>query len=707
MNEEKNVEQLYPLESPLSLCNLPHETEEDRHRLAQAVEIWIRRTDEDKWPRALQWFQNYAYLRRVPFAFFEWNGHSLAANNEAINPNVKFLIPQTISNYLSRPYDGTVSMFTSNRPYPLASPKSNLPEDEDAAKASAAIVETLWENPLRMQSKMRQLVSGMCLTDTCALEVVYEDTPGIQSDEDHAMESEVNVALGRKATDKPQHEKDVCVRVLSGFNLGFDPGASADPDSINWVMTQVIEDKGVVEEMFSKDEDGYYPENAAQMVGGKIEGSCLFWLAQVRDLITRGDLNWSGFTNRTAGDNELVLTTFHCRPNPRFPKGRTIQFGGGQLLYCGDARAFHESYPERWNTITLFRYREFPDSVWGEALLSPLLPKQRRINAIDALQGYYREQVAIGQRYIPRSARIPENYMTRIPGQDIYYSDMRGPQSKPTPVENPPFPNQLLEERAQLMKDIEREAGINEVLSGDNPSGVRAGVMLDALKREALQSKDAIFQNFEEGIEQVTQNILIEVATNYQPDKFSTLMKRMQVAARDVSYLAFDAFTTADLRDNTIVKFDIRSKMMTTPEAEKERAIEALQYSRGLLEPEQSRKILVAAGIGDFGSSKDAQVLAARRMIAMIRNNEFEGLQPMPGIHKAMIMVEVFADACLHATFTNLSEQQQRALLQLHDTYAQMAAQEQANAMMLQAEMQRMGAEAQASGPQVGGPAEG
>jgi len=142
---------LYPIESPLSLCNIPHESEEDRARLARAICHWADECEASKWPRALQWYQNYAYVMGYPFMHFNYNGSTLNVTNLSSQMNNKSFVPRTVSNYLLRPFEGNVSIFTTSRPYPMVTPRSDRPEDEDAAKASGAILETLWEDPLRMQ----------------------------------------------------------------------------------------------------------------------------------------------------------------------------------------------------------------------------------------------------------------------------------------------------------------------------------------------------------------------------------------------------------------------------------------------------------------------------------------------------------------------------------------------------------------------------
>src|SRR5574338_1491695 len=641
----------YPRESYLSICMWPSDTPEEREELASVVCHWAKAIETQQWPRALQYFQNYAFLVGQPYIQFQFDGSSVTtALPRGALRHAMLHIPKVVCNYIIRPFEANVSMFTEVKPFPQVSPRSDSPEDEDASKLSEVVLQVLWEDPLRMPEKLRLLAGMVLLTGTAAAEVTYSegDSPLIKpKKETKVVDDEI---LGQIEVEEEVDEDDVTflkefnVNLYNAFQILPDPAATSDPDSLTWIMTCTYQDKGWVREHFNRDEEGFFPENLDKMTGGDTT-SPLYWCERIKDLVDSPNETFAGLVgSATSGtgvsSTDVIMRVVDCKPNRCYPQGRTLIVAGGQLVYAGPSRAWSEKYPKRWTTLTMFRYWTMPDRFWGIPLLTELIPLQRRVNAIDSLVQLDRQQLALGGWLLPNTARIPDGFIGSVPGQNVpYHVSHTG--AKPERIPNEPLPQQLLIERETMVAAIQEISGMNQIMMGNTPANVRSGAMLDFLKRQALQSKSAIFQNFEEGLERLAQNILIEVATNLEEED-SDLTQRIQVAAREHSGLAIQAFTGADLRDNTVVELDISSKMMTSPEAKQETAQSILQYYGQNVTPIQFNRIAAAMGIEEFAREENLHVTRARRMISLIKAGHLEAGLTIPGVDNPAIFAEVF-----------------------------------------------------------------
>ena len=590
------ITQQFPSHSTFALTIHPSDTPQERDELAGILSNLVSENNKTSWYRSLRFFQNTAFLVGQAYTLWNWNGQTLSTTSPRSGINsAATIIPNTVANELIRPFEATVSMFSSQKPVPKISPRSDDPVDEDAAILAETALSVVWEDPLRMQSKIRELASSLALTGTAAMEVVLEDQGAYNVPVPKMKEEEVEDELlgtilkevevvGEE--DYKSYSQLRCT-VYDAFQLIQDPKADSDPDKMSFLGVQMYCDKGWVQTAYNKDEPGYYPENLDNLAESDGTSSPLYWRDRIKDLIDSPDETGMSTPGRDrVNSQDVVLRIFDVKPNTYYPKGRTIVFAGGQLIYCSPkdvgGRVWNPKYPEIWTPLTIFRYWSIPGRFFGMPLLNPLVPLQKRINAIDSLVQQNRELMTIGTWLVPNTAGIPDGYISGIPGQTITYKIRGGVAAKPERVENQPLPAELLIERDLHVASIQRISGMNEILSGSNPPpNVRSGSMMNFMRSQALQSKAAMFQDFEEGLQEVARNILIAIASGLD-DPNHPLSQRITMAARNHASLAIENFRGADLRDNTIVSFDIASAILKEPAALEQKAIELLQYAGGM-----------------------------------------------------------------------------------------------------------------------------
>jgi len=171
------------------------------------------------------------------------------------------------------------------------------------------------------------------------------------------------------------------------------------------------------------------------------------------------------------------------------------------------------------------------------------------------------------------------------------------------------------------------------------------------------------------------------------------------MAARNHASLAIENFRGADLRDNTIVSFDIASAILKEPAALEQKAIELLQYAggMGLIGPQEFRKIASIMGMEEMLSGQNLHVQKVRRMVSLIKQGYVQatGLT-LKGVEDPGIAAEVVRSELLRPSFIDLSPEIQTALLDLFENYQTM-----------QSERLAAMAEIQAALPQRAGQGEG
>jgi hypothetical protein len=278
--------------------------------------------------------------------------------------------------------------------------------------------------------------------------------------------------------------------------------------------------------------------------------------------------------------------------------------------------------------------------------------------------------MSIGQWMIPKHARLAEGAVTGIPGQQWTYTAMQGLPG-PERVDNKPLPKDLLEERLQLIEaiDLIAAAGLTNP-DQVSASAARAGVMLDFMQGQKLQSKSATIRNFAAFIEGIAQNILIELQLNLTEED-PAITARLRAALPDLSERAFANFTGASLRDHHNVKIDISTALRHTPEAEAQRALEYLQYRQGNITPAEINAITRATGLAKFmNNEQDESINHARRVISRIRRGDMKAFAPMPGIEDPMVMGPEYRKALLKPWAEDLTKEQVILLAGIFDYFA-------------------------------------
>lgn len=282
------------------------------------------------------------------------------------------------------------------------------------------------------------------------------------------------------------------------------------------------------------------------------------------------------------------------------------------------------------------------------------------------------------------------------PGLIWEYDARRTNKNTPEPVMPPPFPEAALREREMQLAEMEAISGTEEILRGQRPAGVYSAAGIDMLRKQALASRSAVLQAWDENLQEEGSAILQEVIKNVRDD--SRYAERIRVLAREKhSRLTISHYSGTDLSDNVVVRVDTASMALVSKEAKEAKALEFLQAAANLMQlPLQLRQGLIEElGYSKSLTPQGPDVERAKMMIQWIKQGEYERLQPFPE-DDPYIFVEILANEMKHDSFWDMSQEQAQALIGLIDVYKKVIKEQEVARMRM---MQMQGAQQQEGGP--------
>lgn len=641
-------------------------------------------------------------------------------------------IPKPTNDMLGRYIETNIALLTENRPRPRVTPKSDRDEDITAANLSELTLEYLWEM-LEMPEKHRELARLLMYCGTAWMEISYDPTkprymltPETRSESGIAAEIEGGMVRPKRIqreiaiTDEQGRPKlkdkidygDIVANIVSPFELHM-PSTHwwHDQDfGMGWIMRESyahidsIKDKYLTpprNKSGMTKANGWHLNNLEDVKSENPYSLPLWWWERISDLVEGPGPNiyiggadqWEGYA---------IVRVFDRKPNSKWPKGRTIITVGDVVIYDSPkdvgARAFDARWPKRWHPYTRFRWEGQPGSIYGRSLVSKLLPKLKRVNAIDTALIMWRRTVPIATWIVPKGTAPVEDQWSGRPGGVWQYDPRRTANAKPEPVYPPPFPQAAMDERAMQIAEMESIAGTESILHGERPVGVNSAMMLDVLRKQALMSRSPILQAWDESLQDEGSALLMETIRNIKNDP--RYAERLSVLAREkTSRMSIQTFTGTDLSDNVQVRVDTASLALVSKEAREAKVLEFLQYAPALMQiPDVGLRqaIVEELGFAKALTPQGPQIDRVKKIISLLKQNKFEMIIPFieddPYIFHELLVREKQSES-----FWDLSQEQQLLLLQLIKLYADQIKAREAQALAMQQQM--IAAEQQAKIP--------
>jgi hypothetical protein len=490
--------------------------------------------------RAVQWIENILFLigRQYVDDILVSRLSRDSNNDQSIVSEATGNIPRPVNDLLGRYVESNIALLTENRPRPRVTPKGGRAEDIDRAELSEWVLEYLWE-ALDMPELHREIARLILNCGVCFMEICHDPAVPRKITVPETVTEETSIVPGpdgKIATVPVQREVpirnqegqlqfteeveygDITAKVVSAFEMHlpvshwWDSGMGGDGD-MGWVMReyytpiQCLLDKygGKVKRKAGlTKKNGWHLDRIEDIGTTNVRNLPIWWWERLSDVVEGpGPSIYVGTPEQWEGHTTVRI--FDRKPNPSWPKGRTIILAGDQVIYDSPkdvgARAYDPRWPNRWHPYVRFRWEPIPGSVYGRSLVSKLLPKLKRVNAIDTTLIMWRRTVPIASWIVPKGAHPVEDQWYGMPGNVIEYDARMTAGKEPSPVFPPEYPRTALEERTTQIAEMEAIAGTEEILRGQRPAGVTSATMLEVLRKQALASRSSILQSWDESLQ--------------------------------------------------------------------------------------------------------------------------------------------------------------------------------------------------------------
>lgn len=682
------------------------------------------------WIRAVQWIENilFGVGRHYVDDILVSRLSRDSQNESTVARDIARRTPRPVNDLLGRYIETNIALLTENRPRPRVTAKSDRREDRLAAELSEYTMEYLWED-LGQPEMHREIARVLLYCGVCWLEVIYDPTeprhmtvpqttseqamiiPGQGAPISLPVDRQVEMldSKGRPKLVTKLEYGDITAKLISPFEMHVPVAHSWTDDNVSWVMREYYAPIDVLKDRYLNNNlkksvitkrNGWTVGNIESIAPYNIQNLPLWWWERMSDVVEGpGPTLYVGTPEQW--DDYAVARVFDRKPNPKWPNGRTILVVGDQVIYDSPknrgARAYDPRWPKRWHPYTRYRWEAQIGSIYGRSLVAKLLPKIKRVDSIDTTLIMWRRVVPMGTWIMPKGTSPVEDLHSGRPGAYIEYDVMRTRGAKPEPVYPPEYPATALEERATQIKEMEAMAGTEEILRGQRPTGVTSAAMLDVMRKQALASRSAILQSWDESLETTGGAFLQETAKHIKDDpRYS---ERIRILAREkASRFSIERFSGMDLSDNVRVRVDTASMAMVSQEAKQSRAIEVMQYAPGLMTlPAPLRaKLVQDLGWDDALTPQGRDIMRAQTLISFIRGDRMDIAVPFPEDNPYVIH-EFMVDEMMKEGFMDWPQPQQQKLLELIQHYRDEIIHIEEAQMEMSAMTSAMGAEIEAA----------
>jgi hypothetical protein len=706
--------------------------------IANAISTYANYVDTNRqsrhWVRAVQWIENILFTSGRHYVddllvsrLTRDSNNDLSIVNEATRS-----IPKPVNDLLGRYTETNIALLTENRPRPRVSPKGGRAEDEDRAQLSEWVLEYLWE-ALDMPELHREIARMILHCGVCWMEIVHDPTmprrivtPQTEREDTTTIEGPGGQKIiAPVPRDVPVRDEqgnlkfsedvtygDLSAKVISPFEMHMPVAHWWNGEEMDWVMREyyapvqsLIDKYGSIKRKAGlTKKEGWHVDVLDEVGTTNVRNLPIWWWERLSDLVEGPGPSiyvgtpeqWEGYT---------TVRIFDRKPSPDWPRGRTIMVAGDKVLYDSPkdigARAYDPRWPNRWHPYVRFRWEPQIGSIYGRSLVSKLLPKLKRVNAIDTTLIMWRRTVPIATWIAPKGAHPVEDIWYGQPGGVIEYDPRMTAGKAPEPVFPPEYPRTALEERATQIAEMEAIAGTEEILRGQRPAGVTSATMLEVLRKQALASRSSILQAWDESLQAEGSIMLQEVIKHVKSDpRYVEALKVLSMEKQ--SRRTIENFAGSDISDNVLVRVDTASLALVSKEAREQKVIEIMQYLPNLMSapPSLQNAIFEELGLAKKLQPQGADINRVKRLMAYIRQGEYDRVIPFPE-DDPYIFFDLLSQEMKQDSFYNLDNQQQQVLIGLMEMYKLKIQELEAQKLKMQMMMMQQGGGGQQGGGQI------
>lgn len=393
-------------------------------------------------------------------------------------------------NHVTRLVTKMVAMATQSEPEAYPVPVADTPLDREASQVAEAIIADEYRKVNINDLRARQARSAIVQTSSYRYWRWDKDKP--------ALIPKYDPLTGELIRAVKDNVGGLVVEMLPGEYVFWDPAAQSK-DHATWCIIARIKPIVWLQETYREGAYGVQPDVTLNSDGVALRDS----ETSNSGLLTDGFRG--GIGTKKLRPNAALTLEYLEKPNPKHPQGVYAVVAGEKLVYPPSPWPWADK--EHW-PLAEMAFLPLETSPHAQSAVEHLIEAQTLIN---------RELSRIAARldkdkrviYVQRLSEIGADAFEELRDMiKIYYNPGSAP---PTPSNLPPISPDHFTMMDRALDFMQTFSGIVDVLNGEAPPGVTAGISIDLLVREASSQ----FKPFISSLEQCEVDFMRGVVSEY------------------------------------------------------------------------------------------------------------------------------------------------------------------------------------------------
>lgn len=514
-----------------------------------------------------QWKLNLAFYKGKQYVFYNRKSRRIESlpTDEGDKPRYRVRL---VANQIAPHSHALLARLVKSKPQFYATPGQSSYEAMKATEIAESLLEYWWDY-FSLSSKREEAMLWAIICGNGFWKISWDDhigssvkvmtepesgQPIVNPLIEHFFKQRLEQA-GLNAADFEQEvfEGDIKVDVLSPFDVLLDDSAKVFEDCKYAICVHPMSPEDIFKRYGVKlkaDSVNEYPDETLPGVFGNLENK----------------------------SKKSVRTVFvgYFLPSPKYPDGRYVVFTKKPDIVLYDA-----PWPFPFKKLPLVKFPgvRVPGQLWDQAVVQDAIPLQKELNRTLSQIVEYKNLTLKPQMLAPVGSL--RQRMTDEPGAIFEYNPVAGrvPEAIPLPG-LPPYVYDHLQDLGARLKDL---FGLNEILQGDVPPNVEAGVAIDLLQEAAVDRLAPQILMMEKSLE-LAGNLMLELAQKYYQEP------RMLMLSGVGSKPKIQRFESADVLAGIGVKVETGSGLPRTRAGRQARVLQMLQM--GIISPAKAYKYL-------------------------------------------------------------------------------------------------------------------
>jgi hypothetical protein len=483
--------------------------------------------------------------------------------------------------------------------------------------------------------------------------------------------------------------------LVSAFRLIFNPMAAWRGD-IDYCGDYSVKRFNWIVQNFDKTEEGYHPENVAQLKKGIWKQTSTMALENALKQLTFGTFrsyrNFN-YSNPVMKDGVTYLN-FYLKPTANYPEGREICIANALLLYDGPSRCYRDM-PFNWHPYSFLCYERVPGRMWGTSYAEKITDINRAYEQARTEWDQLRRTFSKPKLALPIGAQIDRDTITG--DEQVWRYNPFGPDGgKPHYLNAPQPPSTILDDIKMTQSEFVEISGVTEIMQGIRPQGVSTFRGLEVLREEATNSQNNWIRMNENFIQTSQTNKLynMKAALKYHDPSLVNAVKMFKKMNHNLTDIDIVEFTGDSL--GGYVKIEPYSSIGKSKLALQEKFMSLGQM--GVLgdivnDPDLNEEYKRKMDVSGFERPQNKQVIYARYENQIMLSAQEKGMPLNPPVmpwHDPVLHIREVDQLLLDPTLQD-KPLIMKSLIAHRDAHMAQLAEQQAKAAMQQAQMGAQG----------------